>query len=92
MIYYFFLFINALTFIFFGYDKYLAKNNKWRISENSLFMLSFMGGSIGAVFGMLFFRHKISKPVFYVSILIIIAIQFVLVYYFGFKGLLDILT
>jgi uncharacterized membrane protein YsdA (DUF1294 family) len=92
MIYYFFLFINVLTFIFFGYDKYLAKNNKWRISENSLFMMSFMGGSIGAVLGMLLFRHKISKPVFYVSILIIIALQSVLVYYFGFKGLLDILA
>jgi uncharacterized membrane protein YsdA (DUF1294 family) len=92
MIYYFFLFINVLTFIFFGYDKYLAKNNKWRISENSLFMMSFMGGSIGAVLGMLLFRHKISKPIFYVSILIIIALQSVLVYYFGFKGLLDILA
>jgi uncharacterized membrane protein YsdA (DUF1294 family) len=92
MIYYFFIFINLLNFIFFGYDKYLAKNNKWRISENSLFMMSFMGGSIGAVLGMLLFRHKISKPVFYVSILIIIALQSVLVYYFGFKGLLDILA
>jgi len=86
MIFYFLVIINAITFGVFGYDKYLAKTNKWRIPERTLFLLTFMGGSIGAAMGMLIFRHKISKPSFYLSILIIIVLQVVGIWYFGLEG------
>lgn len=88
---YFFTAINVVTFLTFGYDKYLAKNNKWRIPERSLFLLTLMCGSIGAVLGMFLFKHKISKPSFYIPIIIIIALQIAIVYFFGWENLIDVL-
>jgi uncharacterized membrane protein YsdA (DUF1294 family) len=91
MILYPFIAANIITFCVFGYDKYLAKNNKWRFPEKTLFLLTFMGGSVGAVIGMLLFRHKIAKPSFYLSVLLIIAIQIAVYYYFGPEGLIEFL-
>ena len=31
---------------------------KWRIPEKALLLLSFLGGAIGGILGMLLFRHK----------------------------------
>ena len=53
--------INLLSFLLMGWDKYCAKKNYWRISENSLIGVSFLGGSIGTLLGMYFFRHKTQK-------------------------------
>lgn len=87
MILYFLLLINAITFGVFGYDKYLAKTNKWRIPENTFFLMTFIGGSLGAVAGMLLFSHKISKPSFYIPIIMIVLLQVVGVYYFSVEGI-----
>lgn len=46
------LFVNVVTFITYGIDKYKAKNGKWRISEASLLPMAVFGGSIGAWLGM----------------------------------------
>lgn len=83
----FLLAINAITFLVYGYDKYLAKNNKWRISENSLLLLAFLCGSIGAILAMLIFKHKTAKKSFYIPVTLILLIQIGLVWYFGMKGL-----
>ncbi len=83
----FLLVINGITFLVYGYDKYLAKNNKWRISEHSLLLLAFLCGSIGAILAMLFFRHKTAKKSFYIPVILILFIQIGLVWYFGIKGL-----
>ncbi len=40
---YYFIFINIVTFIDFGLDKYNAIKNSWRIRESSLFILSIFG-------------------------------------------------
>ena len=56
--------INIITFISMGIDKYQAKNNKWRIPEKSLFLLAFLGGSIGGILGMIIFSHKTKKVSF----------------------------
>lgn len=52
------VFMNLVSFITFGADKYKAKKGKWRISEKTLIMLALFGGSTGAVLGMKVFRHK----------------------------------
>ena len=63
---YVFLGINVLTFILYGVDKYLAKKNMYRISEYTLFVLSFFGGGIGAILGMKVFHHKTKKISFWI--------------------------
>jgi len=83
MIFYFLLLLNVITFGVFGYDKYLAKTNQWRIKEHTLYLLTFMGGSIGAVVGMVLFSHKISKPSFYIPLIIIVLLQGLAIYYFS---------
>ena len=84
---YFVLAVNTITFLVYGYDKSLAKNNKWRISENSLLLLAFLCGSIGAILAMVIFRHKTTKKSFYIPVILILLIQIGLVWYFGIKGL-----
>jgi len=91
MFLYFLLLLNAISFGAFGYDKYVAQRNKWRIPERTLLLLSFMGGSVGAVVGMFLFSHKISKPSFYVPVIFIIVLQVIVLYYFGWQGLMDVL-
>lgn len=76
----YFLFINIFVFILAGYDKYLARNNKRRISENTLFLLEAIGGTIGLLLAMLLFRHKTSKVSFILKYSGIFLIQIVLVY------------
>lgn len=77
----YFLFINTFVFILAGYDKYLARKNKRRIPENTLFFLEAVGGTIGLLLAMLFFRHKTSKTSFIVKFSGIFLIQIVLVYF-----------
>lgn len=42
------LLVNVVTFFTYGIDKYKAKKGKWRISEATLLLMAFLGGSIGA--------------------------------------------
>ena len=70
--------INLLTFIIFGVDKRKARKRKWRISEETLIWLSIIGGSIGALVGMSFFRHKTQKRKFILGIPAILLVQAVL--------------
>ena len=51
MIYYL-IFINIVGILSMYLDKYFAKNNMYRISEKNLFIIAFIGGSIGSIIGM----------------------------------------
>lgn len=73
--------INIITFIVIGLDKYYAIHNKWRIKENTLFLLFIIGGSVGGFIGMNVFRHKTKKPVFIYGDIFIMAIQFLILSY-----------
>ena len=53
--------INIVAFVAFGLDKRRAKREEWRIPERTLLVLAFLGGGLGAVLGMLAFRHKTRK-------------------------------
>ena len=78
---YFYIVINIITFLVFGYDKWRAKNNKRRISEFNLLLLAGIGGTIGGLIGMTFFKHKTNKFSFILSFYAIAILQVVLLYF-----------
>ena len=50
--------VNVAALILYGADKRKAIQGKWRIRERTLVLIAVIGGSIGALVGMLVFRHK----------------------------------
>lgn len=55
------IFINITTFFAYGVDKRAAVRRRWRVSENNLHMLEFLGGWLGAWIAQRFFNHKTTK-------------------------------
>lgn len=81
IILYYLLTINIFTMYTFFLDKSKAKNHKWRIKERTLFFLSIIGGSLGALLGMKLFKHKTKHWYFKYGIPVILIIQIALVVY-----------
>lgn len=50
--------MNLIGFFTMGWDKRKAIKRAFRIPEATLFTIAFIGGSIGCIAGMYFFRHK----------------------------------
>lgn len=50
--------INLFAFTLMGIDKERARKGAWRIPEKHLFLSVILGGSVGGILGMRFFRHK----------------------------------
>ena len=71
--------LNMINFLLFGYDKFQAKRGGWRIPEKVLLGLSLVGGGIGGLAGMLVFRHKTRKNVFWLATIVGIGILIYLV-------------
>ena len=69
------LLINAVGFGVMLYDKYLAKNNLWRIPERTLLGIAAFGGSIGCWLGMYTVRHKTKHLKFTIGIPVILVVQ-----------------
>ena len=74
--------INLITFFVFGFDKWKAKwkehhESARRVPEKTLFFLSAIGGSIGALIGMKVFHHKTLHKTFRFGIPAILILQFV---------------
>ena len=89
LLFYTFLALNLFAFLIIGYDKYLAKNNKSRISEKTLLTFVFLGGTVGSALGMLIFRHKTSKISYLWKFWIIVFIQITLIYLSYYFGILS---
>jgi uncharacterized membrane protein YsdA (DUF1294 family) len=70
--------LNAVSFVLYGLDKYKARKEKWRISEQNL-LIAALFGPIGAWLGMVQFRHKTQKPIFKYSVPAFIGIHLLLV-------------
>ena len=68
--------VNVLVFALYGIDKFKAVRGDWRISERTL-MLAAVPGVFGALLGMLAFRHKIRKPLFYIGVPLILVVEIV---------------
>lgn len=66
--------LNFINFLLFGYDKFQAKRGGWRIPERVLLSLSLFGGGIGGLAGMLAFRHKTRKKIFWLAAIVGIAL------------------
>lgn len=75
--------INIIAFIVFGVDKSRARRHAWRVPEATLFALTIFGGSIGAIAGMYFFRHKTRHWYFVVGMPLILILQLTGAWYFG---------
>ena len=77
--------INLATFAVYGIDKSRAKRGAWRVPEKTLFLLPLLGGSVGALLGMLVFRHKTKHWYFVWGIPLILLAQIALAVWVYFK-------
>ncbi|MFF2878689.1 MULTISPECIES: DUF1294 domain-containing protein [Bacillaceae] len=74
--------VNIVSFAIMGIDKSRAKRKAWRIPERILFLFAIIGGSIGSILGMYYFKHKTKHPKFVFGYWIILFIQFVIYFFF----------
>ena len=56
--------MNLLTYGLYRVDKRAAERQEWRIPENMLLTLIFLGGTPAALIASRRFRHKTKKPSF----------------------------
>ena len=76
---------NLVTFTVYGVDKAKARRGAWRVPEKTLFLLPLLGGSVGALLGMLVFRHKTKHWYFVWGIPLILLAQIALAVWVYFK-------
>ena len=93
------LVMNLITFFVFGIDKWKAKRKRThestrRVPEKTLFLLSILGGSVGALVGMKVFHHKTRKWYFRFGIpaILILQIAAAALYFAHSAGLLNSLN
>ena len=67
--------INLIAFALYGIDKRRAKQGAWRISEYTLLLVALLGGSLGALLGMRYFRHKTRHRKFRYGVPLILLLQ-----------------
>lgn len=80
--------INIIGFFIMFIDKRRAKMGYWRIPENTIFVVTAIGGGIGTIAGMYIFRHKTKKLRFKVGLpfLLIMDILFIIWFFINFIG------
>nr|WP_317332660.1 DUF1294 domain-containing protein [uncultured Romboutsia sp.] len=86
MIYYL-IFVNIIGLLSMYLDKCFAKNNMYRISEKTIFLIAIMGGSIGSIIGMYQFRHKTKHRQFTIGLPVVIFTQIMILIYYIWEGL-----
>ena len=72
MLYIALLFVNIVSFIFYGYDKRQAVREGYRIPEKTLLFWAIIGGAFGAFLGMRIFHHKTRKSKFYITVPVLV--------------------
>ena len=77
--------MNLISFCLYFIDKRRAIKDKHRISEKTLLMYSLFFGSVGAVFGMYFFRHKTKKIKFRILVVLFLILHMVILYKIAFS-------
>jgi uncharacterized membrane protein YsdA (DUF1294 family) len=73
--------INIATFLLYGLDKRRAKYGGWRVPEATLHMFGLIGGTIGAMVGQKYFRHKTKKKAFKILFWVFFIIQILVAIY-----------
>ena len=71
----YFILISFVTSVVTAADKLKAKKNKRRISEKTLFILAFLGGSVSEYLTMKIIRHKTLHKRFKIGLPVIIIFQ-----------------
>lgn len=74
-LWFYLILINALALLLMRADKQKARRRQWRIPEELLFGTALLGGSAGAVLGMLLFAHKTRKPLFSVGLPVVLILH-----------------
>ena len=77
---YYLIIINMAAWLMYGLDKWKAKSGAWRIPERTLLLTALLGGSAGALAGMLLFHHKTRKPKFTVGVPVMLAVHCVILW------------
>ena len=67
--------INLLSFLAFGRDKRLARQERFRIPEARLLLYAALGGSLGAWLGRRRFHHKTRKWKFRILVPALFSVQ-----------------
>ena len=75
------LIINLIGFVMMWSDKRRAKWGKWRIPEQTLFVVTALGGGIGTIAGMYIFRHKTKKLKFIIGLPTLVILEIILIMY-----------
>ena len=78
------LVINLIGFYMMWSDKRKAKWGKWRIPEQSFFLVTALGGGIGTIAGMYAFRHKTKKWKFTVGLPMLVILEIIAIIYIKF--------
>ena len=76
--------INIIGFLAMYIDKQKAKRGSWRIPENTLFIITAIGGGRGTSAGMYLFRHKTKKWTFKIGLPVLLILDILIVLYFAF--------
>ena len=74
--------INLIGLLVMYIDKKKAKYGRWRISEKTLLIVALLGGSIGTITGMYWFRHKTQKLKFTLGFPTILISEIIIITYF----------
>ncbi len=82
-----YLILNVIAFLAYVWDKYKAKNDKWRTKESTLIILALFG-PFGATIGMQLVRHKTQKLKFKLVYLFLI-LHVIAIGYLVYAGYLD---
>ena len=75
------LIINLLGFLIMFIDKKKAEKGRWRISEHTLFVFTWLGGGIGTIAGIYLFRHKTQKLKFTIGMPVILVLEIIFLIY-----------
>ncbi len=77
---------NILVMLVYGIDKMQAKKGGRRISEKMLLLYAFLLGGWGAMFGMVLFHHKTSKPKFRILVPLAVIMGMAAIYFGGINS------
>lgn len=67
--------VNISAIAVYGWDKFSAKQGWQRVPEKILLLLALLGGSVGAMAAMTFFRHKTRHLKFIYGVPMIFVLQ-----------------
>ena len=87
-LYTYLIIINLIAVIVTIHDKRAAVKGTWRVKENTLLLISALGGSPAMYLTMLLIRHKTRKPKFMVVIPMILIAELIIIYlvlHYGYR-------